>query len=78
MKEVYIKTKEIDSWIMDKDYFKNKDLISIEELIAIIEDQDSEIEHLKETIEDIKQDIEDNYERISISSQVGMIDSDFH
>lgn len=38
-----------------------QDIISIDDLLGILEDLYFEKEHLEEEIEDIKQDIEDNY-----------------
>lgn len=38
-----------------------EDIISINDLLGILEDLYFEKEHLEEEIEDIKQDIEDNY-----------------
>lgn len=59
---MYLKTSTLNSWVIDK-YFKNKDLITIEDLISVIEDLDSELEHTKEQLEDTIQDREDNYKR---------------
>lgn len=48
-----------------------------DQLFSMIEDLICEIHNRDEKIEDIKQDIEDNYTRVSVSSQVGIHDSDF-
>lgn len=50
MDSVYIDKGELNSWIAK--YFPKKDLISIDDLIGVIEDLDSEIEELKEEKEE--------------------------
>ena len=66
MKDVYIKRKDI----LDFDCMREstldrigitKDIISIEDLLGIIEDLYYEIERQDEELRDLKQDIEDNY-----------------
>jgi hypothetical protein len=52
MNEVYIKVKDLNSWIAK--YFNRKDIITIEELIGVIEDLDGEVESLNEEIERLK------------------------
>lgn len=74
MKDIYIKKEDLDSWISK--YFV-QDLISIDNLISVIEDLISEIERYEEKIKDLEQDIEENYERVSISRQVGISNKDF-
>lgn len=61
MKEVYIKL-EPKSWLHDIENFKNKDLVSVEDLLGCIEDLYDENMTLKEQLEDLKQDVNDNYE----------------
>ena len=51
MNEVYIDIRKENSWI--KQYF-DTDFVSIDKLLAVIEDLDSEIEVLKEKIEEEK------------------------
>lgn len=55
MDEVYIKSDYLMEW-MKKKYFPNKELISIDDLISLIEDLDSDIEVLEETKERLNQD----------------------
>ena len=52
MNNVYISTNELTEWIIDK-YFRNKDLVSIDDLIGLIEDLDSEVEKLNEEIDSL-------------------------
>jgi prefoldin subunit 5 len=73
MEEVYINVKGL---AIDK-YF-NKDLVSVGELVALIEDLDCDIEVLNEQIKDIKQDIEDNYKPISHWEEYGLNPNDYH
>jgi len=58
MDEVYIKIGNIN--VLQK-LFKNKDIITIEQLISKLEDVDSEVERLEEKIEEMKQYCEDNH-----------------
>lgn len=53
MDEIYLKTNELNSWIAK--YF-DKDLISIDDLIAVIEDLDSEVEDLRYKLEEKQND----------------------
>lgn len=73
--EIYILKDDLNEWV--KKYFKNQDLVSINDLISVIEDLEYEIEDLKEEIEDMKQDIEDNYKRIPVNEQYEVYDNDF-
>ena len=76
MDEVFIRTWTLPEWLAKK-YFKNQDFVSVDDLIAIIEDLDSDLENLQEKYEDFKQDVEDNYKPLSIAEQVGISDRDF-
>lgn len=57
--------------------FINKKNISIDDMIDKLQELDSESEELREKYADLVSDVEDNYERIPISSQVGISDRDF-
>ena len=59
MNEVYIDIRKENSWI--KQYF-DTDFVSIDKLLAVIEDLDSEIEVLKEKIEDLEKSEQERYE----------------
>lgn len=76
MDEVFIRTWTLPEWLAKK-YFKNQDFVSVDDLIAIIEDLDSDLESLQETYEDFKRDVEDNYKPIPYEEQVGISDRDF-
>lgn len=58
--------KESD-WI--KERFANKDLITLEQLLADYEDLIFENEHLEEALRDLKQDLQDNYKPIPQADQ---------
>lgn len=72
MKEVYINIKDFGELFINKYLYEKskKDIISIEELISILEDEISDKEYWKEKYEDLELDLEDNYRRIPISEQV--------
>lgn len=74
MDEVYIDMRKENAWI--RKYF-NSDLVSIEELLATIEDLDGEIEHWKEKYQDLEEDLRENYKPIPYAEQVCVRDSDF-
>lgn len=74
MDEVYIDMRKENAWI--RKYF-NSDLVSIEELLATIEDLDGEIEHWKEKYQDLEEDLRDNYRAIPYNEQVCVSDRDF-
>ena len=60
MNNVYINTNEMASWVVDK-YFKDKDIVSIDEILCALEDASDDLEHYKELYEDLQQDLHDNY-----------------
>lgn len=74
MDEVYIDMRKENAWI--RKYF-NSDLVSIEELLATIEDLDGEIEHWKEKYQDLEEDLRENYRAIPYNEQVCVSDRDF-
>lgn len=75
MDEVYIDIRKENAWI--KKYFENKDLVSIGDLISVIEDLDCEVEYWKEKYEDLEADLRENYRAIPYNEQVGVSDRDF-
>lgn len=76
MDELYVKKYYLNEWIAK--YFPNQDLISIEELIGVIEDLDGELEQVKQDFEEYKNYIADNYKQITPQEQCDMHDNDFH
>ena len=68
MEQVFIKKVDLNKWIAK--YFPNQDLISIEELLGVIEELDSEVDRLKEKISDLEnqeEPIKDYYDYYGVS-----------
>ena len=76
MEQVFIRKNDLNRWVAK--YFPSNDLISIDDLIGVIEELDEEVEQLKEKIEDMEQDLEQNYRPIPLSEQYGIRNSDFY
>lgn len=76
MDDIYVKKEDLNRWVAK--YFKDKELISVGDLIGCIEDLDSEVDALKDKIKDIERDIEDNYKPIDPATQYNVSDSWFH
>lgn len=74
MNEVYIDIRKENAWI--RKYF-NTDFVSIETLLATIEDLDATIENWKEKYEDLEEDLRENYRAIPYNEQVCVSDRDF-
>ena len=73
MEQVYINIKDMNECFTKRylqDEFK-KDLVSVDELIGLIEDLKGEYDYLEEQYEDLKRDMEDNYKPMSIEEQIG-------
>ena len=68
MNEVFIKVKG-DAYL--EQVFKDKDLISIDELIAKFQSLINDVEHLEEKIEHMENDIRDNYRPITKEEMYG-------
>lgn len=60
MNEVLIDIRKENEWI--RKHFENYDYVSINQLLACIEDLDGEIEHLKEELEEANKSEEEKYE----------------
>lgn len=73
MDQVYIKKNDLSEWTQK--YFK-EDLVSVDDLIRVIEDLDNEIDRVKEEFDDYKQMVADNYKPISASSMYGVSRND--
>ena len=75
MDEVFINIKGYD-WL--EKHYKNKDYVSIGELITVIEDLDYEIDRLNEKIANMREDIQDFYTPKTPYEILGISESDFH
>lgn len=76
MKDVYISVADLPTYIEEK-FFKNKDMISIDDLAWALEDLYDDYEKLQEEYDDFKKDVEDNYRVLSPSEMYGIDDQDF-
>ena len=79
MDRIYINIKDFNECYIKKyleEKFK-KDLISLDELIDLVEDVIYDFEYLQDEYRDLKQDLEENYRPIPYAEQVGVYDSDF-
>ena len=74
MDNVFIKKEELSDWIAQ--YFKH-DLISIDDMLNVIEDLNSEVENWEMKYNELERDIEDNYRPISKAEQYEVSDRDF-
>lgn len=75
MDNVFIKKDELNEWIAK--YFK-RNLISIDDMLNVIEDLDGEVEDWKMKYEELQNDLEDNYRPISQAEQYEVSDRDFY
>ena len=55
LENIYISTNEFSDWVKER-VFKDKDLISLEELTIIFEDQLDRCEYLEEKIKDLDEE----------------------
>lgn len=76
MKNVYVDIREENEYI--RDYFKDKDFVSINRLLNAIDNLGSEVEHWKEQYDDLMKDLKENYKPISKWEELGISESDFH
>lgn len=74
MENVFIKREELNKWIAK--YFK-EDLVSIDDILRVLEDLEFELDNLKEEFDDYKQMVADNYKPRSASSMYGVSDNDY-
>lgn len=75
MDNIYVDLRNENKWI--REIFRNKDLVTIEEMLEKIEDLSDELEHTIEEFEDFKRDVEDNYRPVSVTEQLDISDRDF-
>ena len=70
MGDVMVRVDVLPEWLTAK-HFKGMVYVSIEDLIAKIEDLDTDVEDLAGQIKDLKQDMEDNYRPVTLAEQIG-------
>ena len=76
MDNIYIKVADLNKWISK--YFPNKDLITVEDLLGLIEDLDSELENKKIEYDELENDLHENYIQLSPYQIYGVSERDFH
>ena len=81
--KVYVNLKEIDD-VYVTDEFKNKDLVSVDDLLEKISELAAEVERLEDDLKeakrdykDLEDDLEDNYRPIPLKELYGVSDRDF-
>lgn len=75
MENVYIKVAELNEYVAK--YFPKQDIVSVEELIATIEDLDVELDREREKYKDLEQNLQDNYKPIGPYQMYGINEKDF-
>ena len=70
MEDILIKTEAMPNWLVKK-YFKNQELVSIEELFALIEDIDEFKDKLQSEFDEYKEYVNDNYKFMPTEEQIG-------
>lgn len=76
MENVYIKVEDMNKWVAK--YFPNKDLVTIEDLLSVIEDLDSELSNKEEEYKELENNLHDNYKPISAYDMYGISEKEFH
>lgn len=69
MDNIFIKADELTRWLAEK-HFKDKDLISLEELLAEFEYVSDELGYLQDEFENYKEYVKSNYKEMSVAEQV--------
>lgn len=70
MDNILIRTSELPRWLSEK-HFKNKDLVSLEDLICEFENVSDELGCLQDDFENFKQEVNDNYKFVGQAEQIG-------
>ena len=76
MENIYVDMRE-QGFTLSR-HFKNKDLVSVEDILIELEEVIDELENLKEEFEDYKEYVQDNYREIPYSEQIGYNPRDFY
>lgn len=76
MDQVYIKVQDMNKWVAK--YFPNQDLVTIEEILSVIEELDSELENEKIKYEELESNLHENYKPISSYEMYAINERDFH
>lgn len=73
MDDVYVKVPENNL----QKYFKDKDIVSIYELLDLIDNLNYENEKLRLEMQEREEDIKENYRRIPVNEQYDVHNKDF-
>lgn len=76
MENIYIDMREQGFTLSN--HFKNKDFVSVEDILKELEQVIDDKEALQEEFDDFKRDVEDNYKPIPMSEHLGIDDTDFY
>lgn len=76
MEHIYIDMREQGFTLSN--HFKNKDMVSVEDILTELEQVIDDMEALQEEFEDYKRDVEENYKPIPMSEHLGIDDRDFY
>lgn len=76
MEHIYIDMREQGFTLSN--HFKNKDMVSVEDILIELEQVIDDMEALQEEFDDYKRDVEDNYKPISYAEQVGFNERNFY
>jgi hypothetical protein len=69
MENIFIKAEEIPQNLIN-DYFRDKDMVSLDDLIATLDNVDWELKTLQDEYENFKQNVEDNYKFMPTEEQI--------
>lgn len=77
MEDIFINISK-DYWLQS--FFKDKDLITLEDLFNLIENLDGQVMELKEKVQDLETDIKEHYKSIPFDpyEEYGISEKDFH
>lgn len=75
MDNIYVDMRE-QGFVLSR-HFKNKDMVSVEEILTELEELIDDLEYLKEEFDDYKRDVEENYQMIPYAEQIGYNERDF-
>lgn len=70
MENIFIKVDEIPRNLVDE-YFRDKDIVSIDDLIATLDDVDWKLKDLQDDFENFKEEVNDNYKFVGQAEQIG-------
>lgn len=70
MENIFIKADEIPRNLVDE-YFRDKDVVSIDDLIATLDDVDWKLKDLQDDFENFKEEVNDNYKFVGQAEQIG-------